>query len=213
ILSDQQDKLLYAEMDAHEIYVLNLVNNETLIIDEGCDGYAWIDNNTVVCGWPQILIDAQDGSKLNTKVINYQENPIELIDVVTNNHEVYELAISGNERRVFILLAQEPAQQSYYIFLVPEDVELPENVQITVIPANRELPIDRVSPNGEYYFRESEDEWLRIYDKNDRLISQVSFDETTNVIGWAYDSSGVLFLRRAGFLDPRKFPIQKLTVR
>ncbi|MBA3533563.1 MAG: hypothetical protein H0T73_16715 [Ardenticatenales bacterium] len=173
VLSPQQDKLLYVESATTNLFFLNLVTNETHQIKQDCSTHAWIDNNTIACHWDRTLVDVRDGSTRTVQTINYHDQPVDLAELITENHQVYELK-DWPGPRVLLVVADEP-QVSYYLHLVPEDAPLPPDTVITVIPPRLELVIDRVSPNGEYYFRRSSKEWLHIYDRHDQLVAQVRF--------------------------------------
>ncbi len=211
VLSPERDKLLYVEIGQPHIFILELVTNKLQKTTPSCTTYAWIDNNTVACQSSRTLVDVRDGSARTVQVINYREQPVDLTELITENHEVYEPE-GWEEARVLLVVAEEP-QPSYYLYWVPEELPPHQDVPITVIPRRLDLVIDRVSPNREYYFRQSQNEWLHIYDKQDRLVAETNFEGyTTYVIGWAYDSSGVILFSSQGFLDTTRHPIYKLKV-
>ncbi len=153
---------------------------------------------------------------LNVQSISLRESSISVTELLTPAHKVYELQGRWPEQRVFLFVADKAAK-SYYLYWVPEDFRLPPGIEATPIPARRRTLWNQkvLSPDQKYYYivESLSPAELRLYSAhNDRLLKKMTFDATPKIIGWTFDSSGVIFFSSSGFLDFRRHPIYKLTV-
>ncbi len=216
-LSPEQDKLFYVLQGVRgntftKRFIFDIATGEGRELEVDCSPAAWIDNQTLLCGYRPVLLNVKDFSTFPLQSVDARKEPF--LHLFEGGQKVYK--ISHWDAQTAYMLVGNPPEPSYLIQKLPRNFQPPPHVTValagTVWPETDEKVF---SPDGSLYFInkwEQKHHWLRIYSAEGDLLREVDFEGGATVYGWTFDNQGVLYQTHRGMLDPRSHPIHILTV-
>lgn len=204
-VSPKRDQLFY--LFSNRGVILNLVTGQKRQVKKRCDGTSWLDNDTLLCNNSEApyLLDTTDLSRTSIESIDAEKQSY--TKLISEIDRVYRIDSYFSDYNYLIKSTDE---KFYYLSNVKKPFG--PNISMTLIPY-RDQGLDKVSPDGKYYFRYNNENWLRIYDNtNDQLVREISLPGRFQVAGWMYDSSGVIYMTERGYFDFNSHHIYKLNV-
>jgi hypothetical protein len=210
-LSPGHDKLIYV-LHKGKQFLMDLRTGETKEIGSFLGSRVWVDNETVFFETPSVLVSTQDLSTTPVLRIDAREQSIDAL--LAGNQTLFHLTEIWPNPEVYLVVSNEADEaQHYYIFNMEWDAPALRGASIREYPPYWQREVQHRSPDGAYYFEHFVANYLRMYRiEDDELVREVRFDSRSQVLGWAYDSSGVIYRTSERVLPLRSHPVLKLTV-